>query len=353
MNSSPLVSIIIPVFNRECYLEECLNSAINQTYKNIEIVIIDDCSTDSSPMICDNYSKKYTFIRVYHLNKNHGINHVRSYALSLVKGDYILWLDSDDYISEKRVENMVKPVIEYNAEIVLSGFTVFFEDTNQTVKRSDSLLPGFYSGDTYKLKKASLMQFNKKKMNRYISPNLWTKLWKRDLLISQDSTCPPISIGEDFFYTFCAIFKAKSLYVIDDYSYYYRQHTNQLTTPGKYNEDYYRNYIWILNKMEVLNPDAIYKPAFDENIIFISANGILNEGFSQYTKQDIKKNIKEIISNKRLSKALLSTSTSNLPFQARILVPFIKKKRINTLYSFSRFYAFITKTYVSFSEKLR
>lgn len=353
MNSSPLVSIIIPVFNRERYLEECLNSAINQTYKNIEIVIIDDCSTDSSPMICDNYSKEHDCISVYHLPENHGINYVRSYALTLIKGDYIIWLDSDDYISETRIANMMNPVMELDAEIVLSGLTIFYDDTNQIVKTSDSLKPGFYSGDIYAEQKSILMQFNKKKMNRYISPGLCAKLWKRDLLISQDSTCPPISIGEDFFYTFCAIFKAKSLYVIDDYSYYYRQHKSQLSTLGKYKDGYYQNYMWILNKMEALNPDAVYKPAFDENIIFISATGILNEGFSPYTKQDIKKNIKEIISSNRLSDALLSTSASNLPFQTRVIVPFMKKKKINTLYSFSRFYSFIIKTYVLLSKKFK
>ncbi|MDY2639947.1 MAG: glycosyltransferase family A protein, partial [Ligilactobacillus salivarius] len=92
----PLVSIIVPVYNVEKYLIECLNSLVNQTYSNIEILLIDDGSKDSSGEICDDFAAKYKNVYSYH-KKNSGLGLTRNYGMSLIKGEYVTFVDSDDY----------------------------------------------------------------------------------------------------------------------------------------------------------------------------------------------------------------------------------------------------------------
>lgn len=94
-----MVSIIIPVYNVDTYLESCLNSIICQTYKNLEIIVIDDGSTDRSPLICDQFANKDNRFIVVH-KVNEGVSFARNVGLMISKGDYIAFIDSDDYVSE-------------------------------------------------------------------------------------------------------------------------------------------------------------------------------------------------------------------------------------------------------------
>lgn len=101
-----LVSIIVPVYNVEKYLEKCIESIINQTYSNLEIVLSDDGSTDNSPSICDEYALKDSRIRVIH-KSNGGLSDARNAALDIISGKYITFIDSDDYIEKEAIEILV------------------------------------------------------------------------------------------------------------------------------------------------------------------------------------------------------------------------------------------------------
>lgn len=108
------VSVIIPVYKVEKYLIRCINSIIGQTYKNIEIILIDDGSPDRCPIICDEYSKKDERIKVIH-KKNGGLSSARNKGVDLSSGEYITFIDSDDFISEFYIEYLLKAVIENNS----------------------------------------------------------------------------------------------------------------------------------------------------------------------------------------------------------------------------------------------
>lgn len=116
---SQKISVIIPVYNVEKYLCACVNSVINQTYKNLEIILVDDGSTDSSGAICDEYALKDERIKVYH-KSNGGLSSARNYGLDRMSGDYVFFLDSDDFISLQCLEKMLEVSIEQNADIVSS-----------------------------------------------------------------------------------------------------------------------------------------------------------------------------------------------------------------------------------------
>ena len=105
----PKVAIIIPNYNKAKYLSDCINSALNQTYKNIEIIIVDDHSTDKSDEIIKNFAKKHPSIKYYRLPENKGVSHARNFGAQKTSADYLVFLDSDDvYINTRKIENEVK-----------------------------------------------------------------------------------------------------------------------------------------------------------------------------------------------------------------------------------------------------
>ena len=116
-----LISIIVPVYNVELYIEKCINSLINQSYKDIEIILVDDGSTDSSGDICDHFSSLDKRITVIH-KKNGGLSDARNVALDVAKGKYVTFVDSDDYIKENYIEYLYYLLNKYNSDISICEF---------------------------------------------------------------------------------------------------------------------------------------------------------------------------------------------------------------------------------------
>ena len=134
MKNNPVVSVIIPVYNVEKYLEECIDSVLAQTYQNIEIILVDDGSTDSSGLICDRYAEKNTNISVIH-QKNSGLSAARNSGLNKANGDYIYFLDSDDYISADAIEKLFSIAENDKSDIV------FFDAYLSQIKPEESVEP--------------------------------------------------------------------------------------------------------------------------------------------------------------------------------------------------------------------
>ena len=122
----PLISVIIPVYNVEKYLRECVDSVINQTYSFIEIILIDDGSTDLSGQICDDYMISDTRIKVTH-QENHGLGHARNTGMRLAKGKYIIFLDSDDYWRLDTLEGLVQKAEDHNLQVAVFSAQPFFD----------------------------------------------------------------------------------------------------------------------------------------------------------------------------------------------------------------------------------
>ncbi|MDR1460052.1 MAG: glycosyltransferase [Campylobacteraceae bacterium] len=117
----PLISVIVPIYNVERYLEKCLNSIINQTYKNLEIILVDDGSPDNCGKICEEYAKKDNRIRVVH-KSNGGLSSARNAGLDIANGEYIAFVDSDDYIAENMYEDLINIARKEMSDIVISSF---------------------------------------------------------------------------------------------------------------------------------------------------------------------------------------------------------------------------------------
>lgn len=159
----PKVSVIVPVYNVESYLEKCLESLVNQTLKDIEIIIVNDGSPDNSQKIIDRYTKKYKNIKAY-LKENGGLSDARNYGLKKASGKYIAFLDSDDYVTTDMYESMYKKAISGNFDMVVCDLNYIYDD--KIVKAYSNI-----KDDTTNIKKTMLN----------IYPAAWNKIFKKDL----------------------------------------------------------------------------------------------------------------------------------------------------------------------------
>ena len=136
MEKNPLVTVIVPVYNCEKYIARCIESVINQTYSNIELIIVNDGSTDYTKEICEHYNKKYQNIKLIN-QKNQGVSIARNNAINISLGQYIQFTDSDDYMEKDMIEQMVKSAITNKSDIVICEYSYEFE--NGSSKKVNSL----------------------------------------------------------------------------------------------------------------------------------------------------------------------------------------------------------------------
>ena len=123
-----LITVIVPCYNVEKYIEKCIDSIENQTYKNIEVIAVDDKSTDNTLQVLKKLEKKYSNLTVLENEKNSGLAHTRNYGISKAKGEYIGFIDSDDYIVENYYEELLKKAEDENADIVATNIELVYED---------------------------------------------------------------------------------------------------------------------------------------------------------------------------------------------------------------------------------
>ncbi|WP_282002898.1 glycosyltransferase family 2 protein [Veillonella denticariosi] len=140
MNGLPLVSIIIPVYKAEDYISKCIESLQQQTYPNIEIILIEDASPDSSGCICDNYAKEDCRIKVIHHEHNQGVSCTRNDGLTVAEGAYIGFVDGDDYVSHTYVEDCVQAIQTHNADAVIFNISIVKGGRINPVSMNPSLL---------------------------------------------------------------------------------------------------------------------------------------------------------------------------------------------------------------------
>ena len=141
MKNLPYIDIIIPNYNKGDYLKECLDSVINQTYKNWKVYLIDDCSTDISKEILKEYEKEEK-INIFYLNKNMGPSHCRNLGIKNSNSDFIAFLDSDDYWPKNKLETQINEMLDNNYEFSYTDIKFFFNDNNNVINKTD--LPKIY-----------------------------------------------------------------------------------------------------------------------------------------------------------------------------------------------------------------
>ncbi|WP_300399297.1 glycosyltransferase family A protein, partial [Faecalicoccus sp.] len=210
-----MISILVPVYNVENYLSHCLDSILAQTYKDIEIVMVNDGSTDHSKYIASSYANRYSFIHLYNY-ENAGISTTRNRLLRHAKGEYVFFVDSDDYIAPQTLQAMMHHMEAYNCDIVCCGYTMDYRfgalyrkvETKKVMTKQEAL--------------HSLAE--NKGMNNYP----WGKLYKKKCF--SNVSFPEFMRGfEDTYTVFKALCNADTIGCISKRYYHYVQHQGSLT----------------------------------------------------------------------------------------------------------------------------
>ena len=222
MEQPILISIVVSIYNEWEYLDKCIDSIVNQTYKNIEIILVDDGSTDCCGEICDKYAEQDSRIIVIH-KPNGGLVSARKAGTKKATGDYIINVDGDDWIEKERIQNLVKGIEQYHADIIyMDGYVREYPDNQVMVK--GNLRRGFYTKQQVQeeilIKLASTNHFYEKNIEMF----MWLWAFKRELIKEKQPLIDErISMGEDLACVCECLASTNSVSVIEGGSYHYTQ----------------------------------------------------------------------------------------------------------------------------------
>ena len=213
---SPKISVIVPIYRVEQYLEKCINSILQQSYDNLEIILVDDGSPDNCPLICDTYQEKDERVRVIH-KKNGGLSSARNAGLEIATGEYITFVDSDDYIARDMVEVLYRNLIKYNSEISVCFWKEFLESDEVSEEKSEEYAVCVM--DNVQAMKKMLYQ-------RGTDSCAWGKLFSKELF--NEIRFPVGKIYEDIAIMYYVFDKAKSVVFADYPGYFYLQRNTSI-----------------------------------------------------------------------------------------------------------------------------
>jgi len=271
---SPKVSVIIPVYNVEQYLMQCVKSVLAQTYDNIEVLLIDDGSLDHSGELCDTLAQQDSRIRVYH-KLNGGLSDARNYGLDHCVGAYISFIDSDDWIADDMIEHLMNALLQNEADIAICGYVKAYKNIKIFQNLKDQ-----------KLKRNEALE--KLLTNTEFQDHVWTMLYRSELW--SDIRFPVGKYYEDIRTNYKLFLKADTIVTIATSPYYYRQRGNSIV------KGTFRDYRF--QQLEAVN-DLLKVPEFEKDsklskIIrqrIIRARGyILQDLLRNGTKEDCRKN---------------------------------------------------------------
>lgn len=215
----PCISIIIPIYNNEKYIERCANSVCTQTIQNVEVILVDDGSTDGSGKICDELSGRDDRIKVVH-KRNGGISSARLSGMSLASAEWIGFVDGDDWVEGSMYELLYNRAVNQQADVVIQGYTE--EVGDRCVPYTNYIRDGIYDGEDKKMYFIRDMICCGDFFCMGIQPYLVNKLFKKDLLWSHLQNMDlRIKVGEDAAVTFPVLMKAERIAVTSDCCYHY------------------------------------------------------------------------------------------------------------------------------------
>lgn len=225
---SLLFSIIVPVYGVEKHLRKCIDSLINQTYQNIEIILIDDGSPDNSPQICDEYATKDNRIKVIH-KRNEGRVRARQDGVRIATGNYIVCVDSDDYVSLEYVQAFAEAIARSKADIVCCGYTEV--DEGMEIEHKMSVQEGIY--DRMDMEKIIFPKLLFDQYGQVFSSSVWSKAIKTDLYKKCQLVDCEVEYGEDTAIIKPCIFQTQRIEIIDKCTYFYVRHAESITRNKK------------------------------------------------------------------------------------------------------------------------
>ncbi len=304
------ISIIVPVYNVEPYIEKCISSIRNQSYQNIQIILVNDGSTDHSGLICDKYAQMDSRIKVVH-KVNGGLVSARKAGLKEARGDFVGYVDGDDWIESSYYEQLVSAQEASGADIVAAGH--FHDIGNESKKVMNQISNGFYGKDSILPK----LIYSGRFFEYGLQPHIYTKLIRKNILYkTQLSVDERICAGEDAAVIYPSVLEAKQILITDICGYHYVQRQGSITKTGNANEreriqilmEYlerifmqkgvakimgpqlvqYKKYFFLLRQIQVLDEQILipYGGISRHSRVIIYGAGVLGQKIYEYLLND-------------------------------------------------------------------
>lgn len=334
---SPKVSFIVPVYNAKDYIANCVESVLNQDYKNLELILVDDGSSDSTLEICKKYAAKDKRVKVIH-QKNAGQTVARQTGFKKSSGQYIWLIDADDWLAPKAVSTAVQAVLENQSDIVT--FNVYFNYGQSATKINQSVKSGVYDKETLIKEVYPKMLYSGRFFYFGVFAAMWNKLYKRELiennLLNVD---PSVRIGEDGLTTFASFLDANKVTVLGNkYLYHYRDNNPSITRsymPEQFGST--RNLIKSLRGINKTKSVYDLSGQIDAYYIYNIWSIFIEEFYYKHNKRfsERYKYLAKIAKDRSVIRAAEQMPKSGLNFSQRWFVRFLINKNTNLAVSLS------------------
>ena len=326
----PKISVIIPVYNVEKYLNRCVDSILNQSLQDFEIILVNDGSTDSSPKICDEYVQQDERIRVIH-KQNARVAAARNDGIKTAKGEFISLIDSDDWIEPTMLEEMYSTATQFGCDFVMCDFTKKGKEVEYTV--SQPIGEGFY--DRERIEKElfkCLIMFDNIEFPPTISNCVC--LFNREFLTDNE-----LYYDEDIHYCEDSIFGSKVMYNANRFyylkgKYFYNYFYNPNSTTSKYNSKKWDSYLKINERLEedFRNDNFDFSYQLKINMLYFTLNMMSEIGRSNESFFEKRKYCKKVITNRRVRTIFKDFRMPDVSFGLKIVINLIKY-RCSWIYS--------------------
>lgn len=263
----------MPIYKVENFLAESINSVLNQTYDNFELVLVDDCSPDNSPAICDEYAQKDARIKVIHLEQNGGLGNARNTGIEKATGEYIFFFDSDDIIDNNLLELLVNSLNENPAQVIVFGLIEEHYDKNGNICKT---LPIFYDNKQLKNSDAvrnEIVSLEKSTLYGYA----WNKLYNLDYLRSHNILFTKMRFNEDIIFNISVFMELESCNILSITPYHYAKRINSSIT-SRFIPTYYKDIMLKIDRLyeqfeawNMLTPEVLEMIASRYSRYFFSA----------------------------------------------------------------------------------
>lgn len=345
---SDLVSIVIPVYNTEKYLENCIESILNQTHQILEIILVDDGSSDRSPTICDTFAEKDSRIKVIH-KENEGLGYTRNCGLKHATGAYVSFLDSDDILDEETYEYCIREMKKYQADACFFGRKTFTESGEYTVNTNipEKLV---YKG------KEVIQEFSKhyigwlqhEQTMPYIKESSCCALYRRDIIEKNSLQFPSERecLSEDAFFNMDICRNAGCVIIIPKDFYNYHYNPNSLTT--KYDAERFKRilgyYHKLLEYIEKFPEVADARERIDYKF-FTLIRGVIKREIEEsdwLDCGDVIRKIKEIATYEEVISVSSKINIDNVDKNTKIFLSWIKDRKFIIIYLFYKVRKFVS-----------
>ena len=339
------ISIIIPVYNASKYLKKCIDSIINQTYRNIEIICINDGSVDNSLEILEKYKEKDDRIIIID-KENQGVSAARNDGIKSSTGNYITFVDSDDWLELDAIDTLYKTLIKQQVDVVRGNYY-----KNYNYDRSKTI------GETLDFNKTKLYttdnDFGVKVIDRLIDGRIQgyvvLLLIRRECVFATSLFIKELKLMEDLVFYVELLNNIQSIYFLDKPLYHYYINSNSCTQA----KEYYQRNMYNIEKVNkhlkrVLKNGKFYNEKRIEKINTLHANSIIDSFFNMYkqsykTNLELKNTIEELLSNNEINLLLKSANLKLLPIHLKISMCLILNKKYNMLFAFYKIRSLMSK----------